>query len=126
MERRFKIKPNSIFARGHANERFQTTERFITHPRQRCKGATGRPDEVLAALGLDDFARTLRRERLYYSNEPDDVATFAGYPIVTQQEITLEQAARQAKGWGKEPSVQVDKPQEIGRSISARAGDEFV
>lgn len=93
---------------------------------QQRNGATGRPDEVLAALGLDDFARTLRRERLYYSNEPDDVATFAGYPIVTQQEITLEQAARQAKGWGKEPSVQVDKPQEIGRSISARAGDEFV
>lgn len=93
---------------------------------QQRNGATGRPDEVLAALGLDDFARTLRRERLYYSNEPADVATFASYPIVTQPEITLEQPARQAKGWGRERPVQEERPQETGRSISERAGDEFV
>lgn len=93
---------------------------------QQRNGATGRPDEVLAALGLDDFARTLRRERLYYSNEPADVATFAGYPVVTQQEIALASASRQTKPWEKERPAQADRPQATGRSISERAGDEFV
>ena len=31
-------------------------------------GATGRPDELVDALGFDDYARTLRRERIYFAD----------------------------------------------------------
>jgi len=94
---------------------------------QQREGATGRPDEVVAALDLADFARTLRRERLYYANEPTDVATFAEYGVISQQEITLETAAsRRAQRWSKERPEKVERPEATGRTIAERAGDEFV
>jgi len=105
-----------------------TTEehRIFLRVQQR-EGATGRPDEVVAALDLADFARTLRRERLYYANEPADVATFAMYGVISQQEITLETAAsRRAQRWNKERSENAEKPGVTGRTIAERAGDEFV
>jgi len=121
----YNLRPLVFELRAEGYAANEEEHRIFLRVQQR-NGATGRPDEVLAALGLDDFARTLRRERLYYSNEPADVATFAGYPVITQQEITLEQPSRKAKGWGKGRPTPVDKPSETGRSISERAGDEFV
>ncbi len=54
---------------------------------QQRAGATGRPDEVVDALGFDDYARTLRRDRLYFADVEEDVAVFAAYPVVMQAEI---------------------------------------
>lgn len=89
-------------------------------------GATGRPDEVVDALGLDDFARMLRRERIYFENEPDDSAIFAAYPVITQEDVAAPPGVR-----GASVRRAADGADEFGsrdgqRSINERAGDEFV
>jgi radical SAM-linked protein len=89
---------------------------------QQRAGATGRPDEVVAALGLDNYARTLRRERLYYAGRPDDVATFAAYPVVEQSAIARPKPPRPERS--HQASARAPRPP-TGRSISERAGDEF-
>ena len=87
---------------------------------QQRSGATGRPDEVVAALGFDQYARTLRRERLYLSSEAADVALFAAYPVISQEEITDAPAqAKRRRQRGR--TKRVPAP----RSISERATDEF-
>ena len=92
---------------------------------QQRPGATGRPDEVVDAMGLDDFARTLRRDRLYFSGQPDDEAVFARYPVIEQATISRAdgQRRRPKKRHGRERAAP-GTPE--GRSISERAGDEFV
>lgn len=92
---------------------------------QQRAGATGRPDEVVAALGFEDFARALRRDRLYFSHQPEDVAVFTAYPVISQAEIAHpENTRRRRRGHGKTPVR--PKPGKTGRSLSERAGDEFV
>jgi radical SAM-linked protein len=91
---------------------------------QQRAGATGRPDEVVAALGLDDHARTLRRDKLYYSDLPDDVATFAAYPVVEQSAINAPKA--RAHHQRKQDHSKSTARATDGRSISERAGDEFI
>ena len=93
---------------------------------QQRSGATGRPDEVVAALGLDDHARTLRRERLYYADQPEDVALFAAYPVIEQSAIAAPK--RKEHQGSKRHAKQRDHaaPAPTGRSISERAGDEFI
>jgi len=98
--------------------------RIMLRVQQRA-GATGRPDEVVAALGLDDHARTLRRDRLYYADRPEDVATFAVYPIIEQSAIS--QPKPKNRGYQERLRQQTEAPRGTpGRSISERAGDEFV
>ncbi len=97
---------------------------------QQRAGATGRPDEVVDALGFDDFARTLRRDRIYLADSAEDTAIFAAYPLITQQQIagragtgrSLRQHYQDAAR--KSPAL---APGGVGsRSINERAGDEFV
>lgn len=100
----------------------QDEEHRISLRVQQRAGATGRPDEVVAAMGLDHYARTLRRDRLYFADRPEDVATFAHYPIITQASIAGPQSTRKQRSHRTKPTP---RPQ-TGRSISERAGDEFV
>lgn len=110
---------------GYDSEREE--HRIFLRVQQRA-GATGRPDEVVAALGLDDFARTLRRDRLYYSDSPEDVAIFAAYPIIEQSAINTPKPPRSSKGRHKEPRrvPEGEARPAPGRSISERAADEFI
>lgn len=87
---------------------------------QQRAGATGRPDEVVDALGFDDYARTLRRDRLYFADQAEDVALFAAHPVITQAEIAGEQQRGAAL-----PRRETPHGAPAGRSISERAGDEF-
>jgi radical SAM-linked protein len=90
---------------------------------QQRAGATGRPDEVVAALGLSDHARTLRRERLYFEDNADDCATFDPYPVVAQAEIAADAPA--PRRHQDSSAACTDAPRRGGRSISERAADEF-
>jgi len=91
---------------------------------QQREGATGRPDEVVDALGFDDFARTLRRERLYTTEDADAVALFDAYPVVTKADIALD--APRAASHRKHTTQRQGKHEQEIRSINERAGDEFV
>lgn len=86
---------------------------------QQRNGATGRPDEVVAALGLDDFPRILRRERMYFEADAEDSALFARYPVVTKEEVAGQKL-------GKPRKFKPERVEAKGRTIAERAGDEFV
>jgi len=85
-------------------------------------GATGRPDEVVDALGLDDFPRTLRRECLYFEDVPEDAAVMAAYPVVEQAQVAAPKGFLQQLSLGA-PSADVRR--RGGRSLGERAADEF-
>ncbi len=88
---------------------------------QQRSGATGRPDEVMSAMGLDDFPRTLRRDRLYFSHVAGDAAIFAAYPVVQQAEISAASKPAVSNERGAVARRRVE-----GRTIAERAADEFV
>ncbi|MCS6828909.1 MAG: TIGR03936 family radical SAM-associated protein [Caldilinea sp.] len=88
-------------------------------------GATGRPDEVVDALGFDDFARTLRRERLYFADNEEDVAVMAQYPLISQEQIAAPRGVRGESLRRPAPAVEIG-PREGQRSINERAVDEFI
>ncbi len=119
---RYNLRPLIFELRNLGYDAQAEEQRIFLRVQQR-SGATGRPDEVVAALGLDDHARTLRRDRLYFSERPADVAVFAAYPVITQESISGGRPPRHAPRHGHAPR----DPQHVtGRSISERAGDEFV
>ena len=90
-------------------------------------GATGRPDELVDALGFDNYARTLRRERIYFSDCEEDLALFAPYPVISQDEISPERPKPRRKGRkrrrrsGAQPKV--DK--QTNQPFAEKAADEF-
>lgn len=99
-----------------------TEEHHIFLRVQMRSGATGRPDEVVDALGLDDFPRTLRREHLYFEDVAEDAAVMATYPVVEQAQVAapkglLQQVSRVAPD--------ADTRRRGGRSLGERAADEF-
>lgn len=108
---------------------FPEAEEHRIHLRvQQRSGATGRPDEVVDALGFNRFARTLRRDRLYFADCAADVATFADYPVISQAEISDPNApaSRPKKRRRGKAATASQKPQpQEARSISERAADEF-
>ncbi len=95
---------------------------------QQRPGAPGRPDEVIDALGFDDFARTLRRDQLYFAGNAEDEAIFANYPIIEKDAITKYLEGRRGKQRGRsrqQPAKYAREAKDVGRSINERAADEF-
>jgi radical SAM-linked protein len=91
-------------------------------------GATGRPDEVVDALGFDDFARTLRRDHLYFEDIEEDVATFAQYPLITQAEVSRGESKRPSRGRkrNRRRAEKPSEPKDTGlKSFAEKAADEF-
>ena len=99
-----------------------TEEHRIVLRVQMRSGATGRPDEVVDALGLDDFPRTLRREYLYFEDVADDVAVMAAYPVVEQAQVAAPKGMLQQVS-GAVPVAETRR--RGGRSLGERAADEF-
>ena len=86
---------------------------------QQREGATGRPDEVISALGLDKYARRLQRDRLFFSSVEEDVAQFSQYPVVSKADIAGTQPSTQRRRKKGKPK------RHIGRTINQRAADEI-
>jgi radical SAM-linked protein len=115
-----------VFELQYLGYDLQNEEHRIFLRVQQRAGATGRPDEVVAALGLDDHARTLRRDRLYYADREEDVAIFAAYPVIEQSAINAPKPpSRDHRDRSSNRDRSEPRPKS-GRSISERAGDEFV
>ena len=90
-------------------------------------GATGRPDELVDALGFDDYARTLRRERIYFADNAKDQAVFAAYPVISQDEISPERPKPQRK-WKKrryKAKAQPEGDRQNNQPFADKAADEF-
>lgn len=122
----YNLRPLVFVLRYDGYDAASEEHRIFLRVQQR-EGATGRPDEVVAALGFDDFARTLRRDFLYRSDQPADVAIFSAYPVISQAEIQPTRPPRRKPKWGdKRPLPQAEPTTVTGRSLSERAGDEFV
>lgn len=87
-------------------------------------GATGRPDEVVDALGFDDFARTLRRDHIYLSDNETDATVMARYPVIGQEQIAAPHGVR---GVALRTVSASGAParRDGQRTIGERAGDEF-
>ena len=90
-------------------------------------GATGRPDELVDALGFDDYARTLRRERIYFSDCEEDQALFAAYPVISQDEISPERPRPRRKGRKRRrrSGAQPKTDNQTNQPFAQKAADEF-
>lgn len=90
-------------------------------------GATGRPDELVDALGFDDYARTLRRERIYFSDSEEDLALFDPYPVISQDEISPERPRPRRKGRKRRrrSGAQPKADKQANQPFAEKAADEF-
>lgn len=118
---RYNLRPLIFELRYEGYDPGNEEHRIFLRVQQRA-GATGRPDEVVSALGLDDLARTLCRDRLYLAGTPEDEAVFAAYPIIEQQAIAGPPVPKTPRG--QSPATR-ELRAPGGRSISERAADEF-
>ena len=102
-------------------------EHRITMRVQMRPGATGRPDELVDALGFDDYARTLRRERIYFANSEEDNAVFAPYPVISQDEISPERPKPRRKGRKRRrrSGAQPQTDKQNNQPFANKAADEF-
>ncbi len=97
----------------------ETGEHILFLRVQQREGATGRPDEVISALGLDEYARRLQRDRLYFADDEEDVVQFSHYPVVSKADIAGTQPSGQRRRKKGKPR------RHSGRSINQRAADEI-
>ncbi len=90
-------------------------------------GATGRPDELVDALGFDDYARTLRRERIYFADSEQDQAVFSAYPVISQDEISPERPKPPRKGRirRRRAGAQGEADRQNTQPFAEKAADEF-
>ncbi len=90
-------------------------------------GATGRPDELVDALGFDDYARTLRRERIYFADSEADLALFAPYPVISQDEISPDRPKPRRKGRKRRrrSGAQPKAEKQNNQAFAEKAADEF-
>ncbi len=90
-------------------------------------GATGRPDELVDALGFDDFARTLRRDRIYFDDSEADRAVLAAYPVVSQDEISPQRPKPRRKGRNRRRTAgrKSEGDKQNNQPFAQKAADEF-
>jgi radical SAM-linked protein len=123
---RYNLRPLVFALRYDGYDPRSEEHRIFLRVQQR-PGATGRPDEVVDALGLDDFARTLRRDCIYFGDRPADVATMAAYPLISQADVADPDAppkSKRRKRRGRKPVKQTEEAP--GRkSFADKAADEF-
>lgn len=120
---RYNLRPLILELRYEGYSVEEEEHRIFLRVQQR-EGATGRPDEVVDALGLEDYARTLRRERLYTEENDADVALFSPYPVVTKADISMDPEPPRRRRRGKKRHAE-GKHEREARTINERAGDEF-
>lgn len=121
---RYNLRPLIFKLRYEGYDSTPEEHRIFLRVQQR-EGATGRPDEVVDALGLEDYARTLRRDRLYTEESEADIALFAGYPVVTKAEISMDPEPPRRRGRRGKKRKSEGKHEREARTINERAGDEF-
>ncbi len=123
---RYNLRP-LVFELRYEGYNPDTEEHRIFLRVQQRPGATGRPDEVVDSLGLDDFARTLRRNCIYFADRPADVALMAAYPLISQADVADPNAppkAKRRKGRGRKPrKTSGEAPGQ--KSFADKAADEF-
>lgn len=114
-----------IFELSYKGYNAETEEHSIFARVQAREGATGRPDELVSAVGLNGYARTLRRERIYSSIEAEDLALFEQYPVITKSDIMHPDSPPDRQPKFRKKKQKRSQAAEVGRSINERAGDEF-
>lgn len=95
---------------------------------QMLNGATGRPDEVLAELGLTGFPHLLHRNRLYFSSEPADAAVFLPYKLARQEDVASAEdtnSRSQSKGRSKKGRKRHSNSSAQPQVFGEKAADEF-
>lgn len=124
---RYNLRPLIFELRYEGYDPGSEEHRIFLRVQQR-SGATGRPDEVVDALGLDNLARTLRRECIYFENRAEDVTLMAAYPVISQAEVADPDApakVKQRRG-RKHKRVTSGTAEAPGRkSFADKAADEF-
>lgn len=94
---------------------------------QLLEGATGRPDEVLAVMGLSNFPHLLHRDHLYFSSVPTDEALFSFYNLVSQKDIAFPEPT-ESQNWHRNRSRIQGRRDNNSRSqvFGEKAADEFL
>ena len=124
---RYNLRPLVFELRYDGYDPAAEEHRIFLRVQQR-SGATGRPDEVVDALGLDDFARTLRRDCIYFEDRAEDVAVMAAYPLISQTDVADPNAqpkVKPRKGRYRKPGKTVAETVPGRKSFADKAADEF-
>lgn len=93
---------------------------------QMLEGATGRPDEVLAELGLSDYPHMLQRQRLYFASRLSDLETFAPYVLASREQVARPAEARDGpRAPARRAAAPAAASQAGAQAFARKAADEF-